>query len=453
MRLPKSVSVGFLSLLFFAPHSQAQNATIYWSNQDQVVDGFGASDMFGSTLSSANADLFFSTTAGVGLSLLRTEIPDDGSCSSVNATCAGATGDMALASARGARIWSTALSPPASMKSNGTTVCNPGSGVLNAASYASFASYLSNYIASVQEQGFTLQGISIQNEPDNCPTYDGALMSAAQFNTFVANNLGPTIASAGQTAVQLIMPETMSWRDLPTYANTTLEDPSAAPYVGIAASHDYDTFNCSGNPSGCEYATAQSLGKHLWETEVSSFGTCDGSITDALKWAQDINDWMTVANANAWNYWWLINNGGSGDNEGLICTNGTVRKAIYAIGNYSKFVRPGYYRIDATQTPQSGVSVSAYKNSTSGTLVIVVINQNSASVSQSFMLSGAAASSVTPWITSDSLNLAEQSGVSVSDGSFNFSLPAYSITSFVGNTSTASTAVQPPTNVAITAVH
>ena len=450
MKLPKIVFAGFLLLLFFAPHIQAQTATIYWNNEDQVVDGFGASDMFGGTLTSAQADLFFSTTAGVGLSLLRTEIPDDGTCSSVNATCAGATGDMALASARGARIWSTELSPPASMKSNGTTVCNPGSGVLNDASYGAFAAYLSNYVASVQGQGFTLLAISIQNEPDNCPTYDGALMSAAEFDTFIKNNVGPTMASAGQTAVQLIAPETSEWRRLPSYANAVFGDPSAASYVSIAASHDYDRFNCSGNPSGCAYLPAQSLGKHLWETEVSGFGTCDGSIGDALTWAKDINDWMTVANANAWNYWWLINNGGTGDNEGLICTNGTVRKALYAMGNYSKFVRPGYYRIDATPTPQSGVSVSAYKNSTSGDLVIVVINQNRSNVSQSFTLSGAAASSVTPWITSGTLNLAEQSAVSVNEGSFTFSLPAYSITSFVGNTTAGSAAVQPPTNLITT---
>jgi glucuronoarabinoxylan endo-1,4-beta-xylanase len=449
---PRLCRVAFKTLLLMCLYSlsaQAQTATVTWAKTYQVIDGFGASDISsGSTMSPANADLFFSTTAGVGLSLLRTEIPDDGSCASVNATCAGATGDMALASARGARIWSTALSPPASMKSNGATACNPGNGALNSTSYAAFATYLSNYIASVQAQGATLLGISIQNEPDNCPTYGGALMSAAQFDTFVKSNLGPTIASQGQTAVQVIMPETMSWADLPSYANPTLGDSGAVSYVGIVASHDYDYFNCSANPTGCAYPIAQSLGKRLWESEVSSFGTCDGSIGDALTWAQDVNDWMTIANANAWHYWWLINNGGSQDNEGLICTDGTVRKALYAIGNYSKFVRPGYYRIDATPTPQSGISVSAYSNASTGAFVVVVINQNSSSVSQSFSLNGLSATSVTPWITSASLNLAEQSAVTVSGGAFSYTLPADSITTLVGVSSGA--APLPATNLTAT---
>ncbi len=424
---------------------QAQTATVTGGKTYQVIDGFGASDMFGSTLSSANADLFFSTKTGVGFSLLRTEIPDDGSCSTVNANCAGATGDMALATARGARIWSTALSPPASMKSNGTTVCNPGSGILNDASYSAYATYLSNYIASVQAKGFTLLGISIQNEPDYCPTYDGALMSAAQFDRFLSSNLGPTIASAEQTAVKVIMPETSEWARLSSYANTTFGDSKASDYVGIVASHDYDHFNCSGNPSGCEYATAQSLGKHLWETEASSFGTCDGSIGDALTWARDINDWMTVANANAWHYWWLINEGGSGDNEGLICKNGTVRKAIYAMGNYSKFVRPGYYRIDATPTPQSGVSVSAYSNASTGTFVIVVINQNGTEVLQPFSLNELNASTVTPWVTSANLNLVAQSDVAVTGAAFSYPLPAESVTTFVGVV--GPNAANPPSNL------
>ena len=104
--------------------------------------------------------------------------------------------------------------------------------------------------------------------------------------------------------------------------------------------------------------------------------------------------------------------------QGLI--NGLQRhgfQTAYMLGNYSKFVRPGFYRIDATHTPQSGVLVSAYKTSSTGALVIVVINQNTYNVSESFALDGATASSVTPWITSASFDLVQQSDVSVSGGS------------------------------------
>jgi glucuronoarabinoxylan endo-1,4-beta-xylanase len=160
---------------------------------------------------------------------------------------------------------------------------------------------------------------------------------------------------------------------------------------------------------------------------------------------------MAIANANAWNYWLLIDHHLHNNNEGLIGPDGvTVSKRAYMLGNYSKFVRPGFYRIDATATPQDGVDVSAYKNSAAGVLVIVVINQNSSSVSQSFALVGGTASSVTPWITSGSLNLAQQADVPVASGSFTYNLPAFSVTSFVGNATTTSVAPAPPTQMTAT---
>jgi len=407
-------------------------ATINWDDTYQVIDGFGASDADGPTMSSDDADLFFSTSSGVGLSLLRTEIPvGDDSCTSVNATCAGDIGNMALATARGAHIWSTAWSPPASMKSNGSTACSPGNGTLNTASYGAYATYLSNYIASVRAQGFTLQGISIQNEPDYCPTYDGALMSAAQFDTFIKGYLGPTLAEAGQNSVQVIMPETSRWGDLPSYTTTTLQDTSAAPYVGIVASHDYDDFDCAGDPSGCAYATAQNMGKHLWETEISESSSCDASITDALSWAEEMHNWLTIANANAWNYWWLIDYNNSGDNEGLICSDGTVRKALYAIGNWSKFVRPGWVRIEAMANPATDVYVDAFKDPSTNSFAIVAINANSSATEVNFSLSGfPSVTSVTPAVTSASDNLVDQARIGVSGGTFSYSLPATSVVTF-----------------------
>src|ERR1035437_6007172 len=121
MRLCRSLVAGFFLMLFCDPHGQAQTVTVNWNNVDQVIDGFGATDASQSPpMTSAQAALLFSPTAGVGLSLMRTVVPNDGSCSTVNATCAGKASDMQLATAYGARVWGTPWSPPASMKSNGS---------------------------------------------------------------------------------------------------------------------------------------------------------------------------------------------------------------------------------------------------------------------------------------------------------------------------------------------
>jgi glucuronoarabinoxylan endo-1,4-beta-xylanase len=254
------------------------------------------------------------------------------------------------------------------------------------------------------------------------------------------------------------MPETSnwtsSWASFTSLASTTMEDPAAAAYVGINAWHDYDNSPLIFNPFAPQ-------GKKFWETEVSSApgfgpslcgGCWDPSIADALMWAQIVNNRMTVSNANAWNYWELIGtdyNGGLGqyDGEVLNASGFTVAKRAYMLGNYSRFVRPGFYRIDATPMPRTGVLVSAYKSPANTVLVVVVINQNGSAVSQNFTLNGASVSSVTPWITSSSLNLTQEPEVEVSGGSFSYVLPAYSITSFVSSTTTGSLAIAPPTRL------
>ena len=442
------VCIGFVFLC--SARCQAQSAVVYWNNVEQQIDGFGASNG-GTGFEPWQATFFFSTGPGdLGLSLLRTVVPSDGSCVTINATCAGQVADMQLAIAQGAKIWSTPFSPPASMKSNGSTICNTGSGTgtLNPQSYPAYAAYLATYVLSLKNlYGITLQAVSVQNEPTDCPTgYDGAMWTAANLDTFVKENMGPTFAANGLSKTLIMMPETSGYLNMSRMTATTMDDAPAAAYVGIIAWHDYDNAPSAINPFAL-------LGKKYWETEVSalpgagpsSCGGCwDPSITDAIMWAQILNNRMVSANANAWHYWALM--AATVSNQGLSAVDAKpVAKRAYMMGNYSKFVRPGFYRIDATPAPQSGVLVSAYKNASSGALVIVVINTNLGDVSQTFTLNGTTVTSVTPWITSASLDLAPQTAISVTGTSFTYTLSGLSITSFVSSSTLA-----PPTDLAAT---
>jgi glucuronoarabinoxylan endo-1,4-beta-xylanase len=460
LRLSTPLFEGLLLLLLCAPHCRAQTATVYWNNVDQVIDGFGvSSNAPNATLTSAQATFFFSTGPGdLGLSLMRTLVPDGGNCATVNAACAGGPNsyDTPLAIANGVTVWSTVMSPPASMKTNGSVDCTAGSGngALSPGSYSAYADYLANYVKSFRSlYGINLYAISVQNEPDDCQYYGSALWTAAQLDTFIKVNLGPTLASAGLSGTLIMMPESGNYSRLASLAGTTMDDPAAAADVGITAWHDYDDAPSATNP----YASQNKL---YWETEVSAGihpggygfgpslcgGRWDPSMADALMWAQIVDNRMAVANANAWH--WFLTIGRNNENEGLVQVDSptVVSKRAYMLGNYSKFVRPGFHRIDATHTPQSGVLVSAYKNASTGALVIAVINQNTSNVSQSFTLGGATMPTVTPWITSASLNLAEQSDVHVDGGAFTYTLPASSITSFVGNATTVG-AIMAPTNL------
>lgn len=54
--------------------------------------------------------------------------------------------------------------------------------------------------------------------------------------------------------------------------------------------------------------------------------------------------------------------------------DGMISKRGYNMAHFSKFVRPGYVRIDATKNPEPNVYVSAYKGDNK--VVIVAINKN-----------------------------------------------------------------------------
>ncbi len=438
--------------------AHAQTATVNWTNVHQVIDGFGGSDAFtNGSMSSANQAFFFGTGSGqLGLSILRVAVPDNGGiagdCASVGKSCAGTDViDMQAVIANGGRVYATPWSPPAIYKTNGSVDCSAGSGsgALVTTDYALYAIWLTNFVQSLRtEYGITLYAISVQNEPEGCHSYDSALWSARNIDAFVKTNLGPAVVEDGLST--LIFAPEANYTPTNTLGASCGSDLSCNQYVGGFNFHDYDA-NLSGTNTiaADPFPSGWPIGKKYWETEASC-GTANfcqpgfnTDITDALDWAAVVDQRLVVDGANAWLYWWLIDEN-STDDQGLVASNGTVAQRAYMLGQYSKFVRPGYYRIDATHLPQTGVSVSAYQNKSTNTLAIIATNYTGSAVSQTFNLTNAPTfAALTPTITSGSLSLAAQSNVSLSAKSFTYTLPARSITTFVGTASTP----PPPTNL------
>jgi glucuronoarabinoxylan endo-1,4-beta-xylanase len=451
-------------LFFVSSPLRAQSSTIDWTNVHQIIDGFGASDEAQeASMTTANQNFFFGTGTGqLGLSILRVGVTngvqDPGSCLTVSTSCAGAyISDMQAVIANGGRVYATPWSPPAAYKTNGSTTCTggSGSGALATASYANYAAWLANFVKSLQtENGISLYALSVQNEPDFCPAYDGALWTASQFDTFIKTNLGPTFASAGLSTL-IFMPETSEFSLLSGRGNTCLTDSACYNYLQGINFHEYGaTANAKGS-IGAAINPWASLGKKYWSSEGAcgpNYGPtgCERAFntdmtTDGLMWAGLIDDRMVKAGVNAFLYWQFIDYGGpaTSTNDSLMSNTGVVAKRAYVFGQYSEFVRPDYYRIDATHVPQAGVSVSAYQNVSAGKLVIVATNYTGSAVSQNFSITNAPPfSSVTPYITSTSLSLAAQTSVPVSANSFTYTLPAGSVTTFLGTVG-----IQPPTNI------
>ena len=185
----------------------------------------------------------------------------------------------------------------------------------------------------------------------------------------------------------------------------------------------------------------------FWETEVSGIaGNAQVGpsvdIANGVAVAGWIYQALVTGGASAWHYWWLVASAGASDNEGLLFATGygpggvgdvgSPPKRLYALGNFSKFVRPGYQRIGASGTLPSGVQVVAFDQPSDGTTVIVAINAGQTPTTIS--VSGPTLpATVTPWVTSDSADSAAGSAIAVDAVSgFTAVLDAMSVTTFVG---------------------
>jgi glucuronoarabinoxylan endo-1,4-beta-xylanase len=332
-------------------------------------------------------------------------------------------------------VWAAPWSAPGAWKDNGSTT---NGGHLLTADYNAWATSLAGFAAKLQANaGVPLYGLSVQNEPDYTASYDSMLYTNQEMTNFI-KVLGPKLAALNPRP-KLLMPEVASWGNAWGFSSTVLADSVAAPYLDIIAAHQYGGVSAP-----------QTSARHIWETEQSSFESFDPSMGNALMVAGWIHDAITIGNVNAWHYWWLVAGSSSADDEGLIGYNGgnQITKRLYAVGNFSKFVRPGFVVVGTTGSVP-GVSVTAYNNTSTGAFVIVAINQNTGSTPLTVSLNGLSASSVTPWETSATLNLAQQSAITVTSDSFSTTLDGSSVTSFVG---TGASGVHPPaapTNVRI----
>jgi O-glycosyl hydrolase len=81
-------------------------------------------------------------------------------------------------------------------------------------------------------------------------------------------------------------------------------------------------------------------------------------------------------------------------------------KRLWAMGNYSRYVRPGAVRLDVTSDNEL-VRVSAYRDASNGAVTVVVINNSGDAQSIRFDGLDAVAQTVNAYETSDAYDLAE----------------------------------------------
>jgi len=352
----------------------AQTVAIDPATTYQTVRGFGGFSGAGwaAELTSAQVDAAFGTGTGqIGLSIMRVRIDPDASKWSTQLPSA------QLAKAKGAILFATPWTPPASMKTNNSLV----SGRLATSHYTDYATHLLNFAGTMQAGGAALYGFSIQNEPDWDPSYEGCQWNATEFIDFLSSQ------GARFGSYKVMAPESLNFSK--TLTDPILNSATAAPQFDIVAGHLYGV-----NPS--DYPLARSKGKELWMTEHYTDSTSDANDwTKALPVALELHNSM-VANYSAY-VWWYIRR-----SYGLLTEDGNVSKRGYIMAQFAKYVRPGAVRIAATEKPYADVYVTAYKN-TAGKLVVVAVN-NGTSQRQLQLQVGSAAPGFTKYRTTSTDN-------------------------------------------------
>jgi glucuronoarabinoxylan endo-1,4-beta-xylanase len=458
----------------------AQSATITWTNTHQTMDGFGAEDWIsvgmGYNFTPAQADMFFSPTAGIGLEYIRTGnygCPETGSCSVSTSSVPDLAG-LQAAVARGAKI-EIHMAPPANLQYGGDFyhgTPDPSTGnCIDQSNWTAFANYTVQWIEMLDSNGAPVSVLAIANEPNMNQTNSlgGCVWTASGLDSYISGYLGPAMNSAGLlNSVRIAMPDVSVWFDN-DFVSTCMNDSSCKQYVSIAEGHDYDlgggsyfgTGYCCHAASGPPSSTA---GESIWMDEVNggfnynssaSLWVWDPSMSDALEWAQNINDFLAGPNVSAWFYWELADccaaAPGAPFNDGLTDSNFNTSKRFYVVGNWSRYVRSGWVRIDATQAPVNGIYITAFRDQSSQNFAIIAVNQNASPVNLTFSLAGfPSVTSVTPTLTSANASLADQPTVAVSAGAFSYSMPSESVVTFHGTASSSSQAPLPPGNLTAT---
>lgn len=382
-----------------APVTVTYNSDVNLASAQQTIRGFGGATVFRPELTDADINTLFGTADNqLGLSILRIRVNPFGS-----SQWGQELSSAKRAKALGAIVMATPWSPPASMKTNNNTT----GGKLSASSYADYASYLNSFADYMKTNGAELYALSIQNEPDIQVNYESCDWTGQEMTDFIKDNT----FSFGNT--KLLAAESFNFNQ--TFTDVILNDATAASKVGIIGGHIYG--------SGLKkYDNAISKGKEVWMTEHLDTLT---TWTSVMATAKEIHSCMATANYNAYIWWYIKRFYGPIDENGQITKRGCV------MAQFSKYVRFGYQRVDATN-PVTDVYVSAYKGN--GKTVIVAVNMSAFNQNIKFNISGATVpASFTPHITSGTKSLSTETAINVSGGSVTYELPASSVTTLVSN--------------------
>lgn len=344
--------------------------------------------------------------------------------------------------------------------------------------YDDFAEFLTTTAKHFTDEGYNVTYIDPVNEPQ-FDWKDGQEGSPWENSNIakLAKELDKSIEQKNLTA-KILIPEASSLDCLyggsgrATNQIYSFFDTSSANYIGnlthldkTVAGHSYWTYSTNETLVDVREKTrdaAADAGVNVMQTEWSMLGDAPQSSTGfpasydaatkmdmALFMAKVIYSDLAIGNMTAWSYWtamaqekWSQKNrfyllrlnakGDTGDESyGDIKNGGTVTadKNLWALGNYSRFIRPGYKRIAVEGGDDlNGLMCSAYLSPDGKKVVCVLVNMNRAKSNVNLSVLKTEAGSFKKYVTDKNNDLSlDDSDSQLSD----ISLSARSVTTVV----------------------
>jgi glucosylceramidase len=170
-----------------------------------------------------------------------------------------------------------------------------------------------------------------------------------------------------------------------------MKDPVAAQYISVAGYHGYD----GGNFDAVSKFASSYPNVPLWMTELCDAGVKpDYRFLYGEKWGKIIFDDLDHS-ASAWIYWNMIldQNGGpwlvseihhdpvQNSQQALIQIDTKSKTVTYTgpfwyLSHFSKFVRPGYIKIDSNPARSNNLFAIAFKSADGNNTVTNLMNTN-----------------------------------------------------------------------------
>lgn len=297
-------------------------------------------------------------------------------------------------SAQGAeKVILFANSPPRRMTKSGYAFARKGFGISNLRNdmYEDFAVYLLDIAEHFVNEGVPVHAISPINEPQW--QWDGSGQEGCHYEPDeVVRLVEILIRKLKQRSLNIEIetpengswdrvdePQSNDWKRAPVYLCTLFDNPIIFENLEGYAIHSYWA-DVKQKKAFAEYFFAKYPSKKLHMTEWCEMkGGRDYGMDSALKLAGEMVDDLVTGGVSSWQYWIAVSRYNFRD--GLVYVNESDKsiipiKRLWAMGNFSRFIRPGFRRFHA-ETTSVALKVLACEDPRSKRIVLVAVNPTS----------------------------------------------------------------------------